>query len=120
MTMCCPTLLEVGNNVYAMGSGGSSRIRSAVLHGIVYLTDHGLPADEVVSAPRLHVEDGVVHIEVDGRSQAAVQALRASPWQVRTCTGANMFFGGLHLVGRGHGGFTGAGDPRRSGAYGST
>ena len=120
MTMCCPTLLEVGNDIFAMGSGGSSRIRSAVLHGIVYLTDHGLPADEVVAAPRLHVEDGVVHIEADGRSQAAIQALRASPWQVRTFTGANMFFGGLHLAGRVHTGFTGAGDPRRSGAFAST
>ncbi len=120
MTMCCPTLLEVGGDIFAIGSGGSSRIRSAVLHGIVYLTDHGLPAAEVVSAPRLHVEDGVVHIEIDGRSQASIQALRASPWQVRTFSGANMFFGGLHIAGQERDGFTGAGDPRRSGAFGST
>jgi gamma-glutamyltranspeptidase/glutathione hydrolase len=118
MTMCCPTLLELGNGIYAMGSGGSSRIRSAILHGIVYLTDHGLPPEEVVGAPRLHVEDGVAHVEVDGRSPATIQALRASPWQVRTFSGANMFFGGLHLVGQDFGRFTGAGDPRRSGAYG--
>ncbi len=118
MTMCCPTLLELGHGIFAMGSGGSSRIRSAILHGIVHLTDHGLPADEVVGAPRLHVEDGVAHVEIDGRSPATIQALRASPWQVRTFTGANMFFGGLHLVGQELGGFTGAGDPRRSGAYG--
>ncbi len=118
MTMCCPTLLQLGDAVYGMGSGGSSRIRSAILHGIVYLTDHGLSPDEVVQAPRLHVEDGVAHVEVDGRSPATIQALRSGPWQVRPFTGANMFFGGLHLAGHDRSGFSGAGDPRRSGAYG--
>ena len=119
MTMCCPTLLELGGSVFGMGSGGSSRIRSAVLHGIVYLTDHGLAPEEAVSAPRLHVEDGVAHVEVDGRSPATIQALRAGPWQIRTFTGANMFFGGLHIAGLDRGVFSGAGDPRRSGAYGT-
>ena len=32
--------------------------------------------------------------------------------------GPNMFFGGLHLAGIERGRFTGAGDHRRSGAYG--
>jgi len=118
MTMCCPTLLGLGDGIFAMGSGGSSRIRSAILHGVVYLTDHGLSPDETVRAPRVHVEDGVAHVEADGRPSGTVQALRASPWQVRRFTGANMFFGGLHIAGRDHHGFSGAGDPRRSGAYG--
>lgn len=118
MTMCCPTLLDLGGAIYGMGSGGSSRIRSAVLHGVVYLTDHGLDPTEAVSAPRLHVEDGVAHVEIDGRAPATVQALRAGPWQVRTFTGANMFFGGLHIAGLDRGTFTGAGDPRRTGAFG--
>ena len=119
MTMCCPTLLTLGDSIFGMGSGGSSRIRSAVLHGIVYLTDHGLGPSEVVAAPRLHVEDGVAHIEVDGRSAAHIQAIRSGPWQVRTFTGANMFFGGLHIAGLDRSGFSGAGDPRRSGAFGT-
>ena len=118
MTMCCPTLLDLGEGVYAMGSGGSSRIRSAILHGVVYLTDHGLSPDETVRAPRVHVEDGVAHVEADGRPTGTVQALRASPWKVQRFVGANMFFGGLHIAGRDRHGFSGAGDPRRSGAYG--
>lgn len=119
MTMCCPTLVEVGGGVFAMGSGGSSRIRSALLHGIVALTDHGMAPDEIVSSPRVHVEDGVAHLEVDGREPATVQALRASPWQVRQYRGANMFFGGLHVAGVDRSGFSGAGDARRSGACGT-
>lgn len=118
MTMCCPTLVDLGGSVFGMGSGGSSRIRSAILHGIVFLTDHALSAEEAVVAPRVHVEDGIAHLETDGRLSATVQAMRASPWQVRQFTGHNMFFGGLNIAGLDRSGFQGAGDPRRSGAYG--
>ncbi|MEC8422572.1 MAG: gamma-glutamyltransferase, partial [Myxococcota bacterium] len=72
MTMCCPTILEIGDQVYVMGSGGSSRIRSAVLHGIVYLTDHGMAPDQVVLAPRAHVEDGVLLLETNNRPRGTV------------------------------------------------
>lgn len=119
MTMCCPVLLELGNDtLYALGSSGSSRIRSALLHGIVCLTDHGMHPEEVVEMPRVHVEDGVVHIEIDGRPNGTREALSASPWQFREFSGASVFFGGLHIAGRSQGRFLGAGDPRRSGDYG--
>ncbi len=118
MTMCCPTIVEIGDEVYVMGSGGSSRIRSAILHGIVYLTDHGMSPDQVVAAPRAHVEEGVLHLETEGRPPGAVQAARTWQPQLRAFTGSNMFFGGLHMAGCSPRGFSGAGDQRRSGAFG--
>lgn len=119
MTMCCPTLLSIGGDtLYALGSSGSSRIRSAILHGVVCLTDHAMHPEEVVGLPRVHVEEGVVHIEIDGRPNGTREALSASPWQFREFAGSNVFFGGLHIAGVSQGRFLGAGDPRRSGDYG--
>jgi gamma-glutamyltranspeptidase/glutathione hydrolase len=119
-TMCSPTLLRHGNHHYALGSGGSSRIRSAILHGAVYLLDHGMHPSAAVQAPRAHVEFGHLHVETDGRPAACMDALAsASPLPVRSFEGANMFFGGLHIAGAVNGSFVGAGDPRRSGSFGS-
>ena len=120
MTMCCPTILEVGGNTYVMGSGGSSRIRSAVLHGVVYLTDHGLDAAQAVAAPRCHVEGGQLYAETADRPPGALEALAAGNPGMRRFEGRNMFFGGLHMVGVGPAGFSGAGDARRSGTFGVT
>ena len=118
LTMCCPSLLDVGGTFYAMGSGGSSRIRSAILHGVVYLTDHGLDPVRAVAAPRCHVEWGALHVEADHRPPGTLEALAAGNPNLRRFDGANMFFGGLHVAGVGADGFTGAGDRRRSGTFG--
>lgn len=120
MTMCCPAIVEIGDEVFVMGSGGSSRIRSAVLHGIVYLTDHGMSPDQAVRAPRAHVEDGVLLFETDNRPPGTVDAVRAHTQGAKEFAAANMFFGGLHMAGAGPRGFSGAGDHRRSGAFGKT
>jgi gamma-glutamyltranspeptidase/glutathione hydrolase len=118
MTMCCPTLIEVGGAVHALGSAGSSRIRSAILHGIVLLTDFGLPADEVVNTPRCHVEDGTLFLEAEGTPPRVVEAMNTLQWRLRTFDSFNLFFGGLNVAtGEGRS-FSGGGDPRRSGAVG--
>ncbi len=101
-----------------MGSGGSSRIRSAILHGLVNLVDHGLDPEEVVTSPRAHVEEGVLYLETDGRPRATLDALRSSPFEVRAFPAPNMFFGGLQLAGGQGRQFMGAGDPRRAGVFG--
>ena len=119
VTMCCPTILQRGDDVFALGSGGSSRIPTAVLHGTIYLVDHRMTAAEAVAGPRTHLEEGTLHVESDGRSAETMAAVEASCPDVVRFDGPNMFFGGLHLAGIEDGQFTGAGDHRRSGAYGS-
>ena len=118
-TMCCPTIASRNQDqVYVMGSGGSSRIRSAVLHGIVYLADHAMTAPQMVQAPRAHVEFGHLHVEADGRPSGAMESLAAhSPMPLKRFDGPNMFFGGLHVAGSQGKQFVGAGDPRRSGRF---
>lgn len=119
LTMCCPTLLDRPNaaggvDTWVMGSGGSSRIRSALLHGVVYTIDHDLPADAVVAAPRAHLEGGTLRYETIGRG-ADLQVAHADAIAFEA---PGLFFGGLHIAGTVDGGFVGAGDARRSGESG--
>ncbi|MDG1482118.1 MAG: gamma-glutamyltransferase [Myxococcota bacterium] len=117
MTMCCPTLLELDDQVLVMGSGGSSRIRSAVLHGLVYLTDHRMTPSEAAAAPRAHVDGKVTSIEAEGRPEGTRELLSEALDEVRWFDGSNMYFGGLNIAGSSDAGFIGAGDARRSGCF---
>jgi len=119
ITMCCPSIIERGHDVFALGSGGSSRIPTAVLHGALYLIDHHLSAAEAVAGPRTHLEAGQLHVESDGRSAATIAAVEGAWPDLIRFDGPNMFFGGLHMAGIERGAFTGAGDHRRSGSYGT-
>ncbi len=136
-TMCSPSLLEInhpyqGVQGYMLGSGGSSRIRSIIAHGIMYLSQ-GLLAlgddlDQVVKAPRIHCEDNKLRIETFQRSaniieqvgvyleQNAKQDSTQELPELIAFDDLNLFFGGLHLTSGGIHGLGGAGDPRRSGA----
>jgi gamma-glutamyltranspeptidase/glutathione hydrolase len=118
ITMCCPSMIERGDEIFALGSGGSSRIPTAILHGTLYLIDHALSVSETVAAPRTHLEAGTLHVESDGRQEATMQTAQSTWPDLIRFDGPNMFFGGLHMVGHTADGFTGSGDHRRSGAYG--
>jgi len=116
-SMMAPTVvLRDGRPEIAIGSAGSNRIRSAILQTILGIEDHGLPAQEAVSAPRIHVEEGQVDAEpgVDG---AALDLLEQAGWTVRRWSELNLFFGGVQAVARNPdtGRLTGGGDPRRGG-----
>jgi gamma-glutamyltranspeptidase / glutathione hydrolase len=116
-SMMAPTIiLEPDGTVTALGTGGSNRIRTAILQVAVNLLDHGMSLEQAVEAPRLHVErDGTISFE-PGLPEAAqaeflAQGDKAHAWPAR-----NLFFGGVHAARRrGHGGLEGAGDPRRQG-----
>ena len=118
ITMCCPVILERPNGtVIAFGSGGSSRIPTAIVHGASYIVDYGWDLADAVRGPRTHLGDGRLHIESEGREESTM-ALAKDRWpdHVRF-DGPNMFFGGLHTAAFGPGGFAGSGDLRRSGEY---
>jgi gamma-glutamyltranspeptidase/glutathione hydrolase len=96
-----------------MGSGGSNRIRSAILQTIVNVLDHGMEIDAAVRAPRVHVEDGVVYAE-PGIDLAGIEHAGHGIARFRAL---NLFFGGVHAVQRDPAGaLVGGGDPRRGGA----
>ena len=116
-SMMSPTVvLSDGAPEIAIGSAGSNRIRSAILQTVLGVIDHGLPAQDAVSAPRLHVEQGEVDAE-PGVDEAALERLEGTGWVVRRWSERNLFFGGVQAVARnpGTGRLTGGGDPRRGG-----
>jgi gamma-glutamyltranspeptidase/glutathione hydrolase len=116
-SMMSPTVvLSDGEPEIAIGSAGSNRIRSAILQTILHVIDDGMPAQEAVSAPRLHVEEGQVDAE-PGVDAAALERLEQTGWAVRRWSELNLFFGGVQAVARNPdtGELTGGGDPRRGG-----
>lgn len=120
ITMCCPSILETADGrIVALGSGGSSRIPTAVVHGTMYMVDHGWSVTEAVEGPRTHMEGGKLHVESSGRTDATMRSVKRSDESFAQFDGPNMFFGGLHAVSVGPKGFDGCGDKRRSGAYGT-
>jgi gamma-glutamyltranspeptidase/glutathione hydrolase len=100
----------------AIGSGGSNRLRTAILQTLSNLIDFGMSVEDAVAAPRIHLERGLVSIE-PGFPEAAVTALSKGYPQYHLWDEINLFFGGTHTVMFDGLDFSGAGDPRRGGAY---
>jgi gamma-glutamyltranspeptidase/glutathione hydrolase len=116
-SMMAPTIiLQPNGTVTAMGTGGSNRIRTAILQVAVNLLDHRMSLDEAIEAPRLHVErDGKTSFE-PGLPEAALTEFLADGDKAQAWPARNLFFGGVHAVRRNAGGSVeGAGDPRRQG-----
>jgi gamma-glutamyltranspeptidase / glutathione hydrolase len=127
-SMMAPTL-AVGRDGarFAIGSGGSNRIRTAVLQVLVNLIDHGMEMAAATGAARLHVEGEVANLEGAGGAEGekdgggwppegsgllAGQGYRTVAWPMH-----NLFFGGVHGVAlAADGTLSAAGDPRRGGA----
>ena len=70
--------------------------------------------DEAIEAPRLHVEG--THLSLEGGLDSTVAEHLENDFEDMTAWDArNLFFGGVHAVGRQNGQLTGHGDSRRDG-----
>ena len=114
-SMMAPTLVESPGQHLALGSGGSNRIRSAVVQSIDHLVRPGLSPEAAVAAPRLHVEGERLSLE-GGFSPETVAVLEGAFDDIEHWGRANLFFGGVHVAGERDGRFIAAGDPRRGGS----
>jgi gamma-glutamyltranspeptidase / glutathione hydrolase len=111
-------LLDAAGGVTALGSGGSNRIRTAMLQALLNLLAFDMRLEEAIAAPRLHIEDEKLSLE-PGFSEANVDCLARIFAEVERWPGKNMFFGGVHAARRsGVGALDGAGDERRGGVVG--
>jgi gamma-glutamyltranspeptidase/glutathione hydrolase len=117
-SMMAPTLaLDNDGGIIALGSGGSNRLRTAILQVLVRLLDYAASVEAAVHGPRIHVENGVVHVE-PGFAEGALDPLADGTWTLKRWPERSMYFGGVHVayarpdrrIVRG------AGDPRRDGA----
>ena len=100
-SMMTPTIFCRGNgDRYLLGSGGSNRIRTALMQVIANLVDFGLPLPEAIAAPRIHLEGEHLSLELASEWAESTQNwliqnhAHATPWPSRS-----LFFGGVHAVG---------------------
>jgi gamma-glutamyltranspeptidase/glutathione hydrolase len=117
-SMMSPTVvLRDGKLEAGLGSGGSNRIRAAILQTIMRLVCDGLDAKAAVNAPRVHFESGAIQAE-PGIDEAALRRLEDRGYEVVRWPDRNVFFGGVHAVARdpASGELMGGGDTRRGGA----
>ena len=114
-SMMAPTLIEQGNDRrLALGSGGSNRIRTAILQVISNLLDFHDDVSEAVHRPRLHFERGVFSAECE-LAVASLAALKDHLGELHQWPERNLFFGGVHVVEQNGGRLSAAGDTRRGG-----
>ncbi len=115
-SMMAPTALVADDGRLAvLGSGGSKRIRTAILQVLVNLLDHRMSLSEAIAAPRLHLEGEHLNWEA-GLPQETVKALAEDFPEHTAWPSRNMYFGGVHAVIReANGDLHGVGDPRRAG-----
>ncbi len=113
-SMMAPTLMRRDRTLRALGSGGSNRIRSAILQVLVNLVGFDMAPEAAVAAPRLHLEGALMNLE-EGYPQEAQDAVLAAHPEHRLWPQGNLFFGGVHVAEVTDGHPAGAGDPRREG-----
>jgi gamma-glutamyltranspeptidase/glutathione hydrolase len=116
-SMMSPTIiLKDGQPQVVLGSGGSNRIRTAILQVISNLIDFGQSVKEAVESPRVHWENNTFSVEPPHR-RSEIDRLKLPVLTERVLwEKQNMFFGGVNGVSRkSDGEFEGAGDPRRAG-----
>jgi gamma-glutamyltranspeptidase/glutathione hydrolase len=117
-SMMAPTLFQKNNQtVGALGSGGSNRIRSAIVQAISNYVDFGMSPYDCVNSPRIHWENN--HLDVEpGYDLEIVEKLELPGDSEKIYwTAKNMYFGGVHAVFKDKSGnLEAAGDRRRVGA----
>ena len=114
-SMMSPGMLMKGDgSCIALGSGGSNRIRSAILQVVSALVDSGISLESAIQRPRVHFEQNRLNIEA-GFSETTVSRLREAFDQLECWPDLNLYFGGVHAVASNSVGFDAYGDPRRGG-----
>ena len=116
-SMMAPTIVLKNNQPeIVLGSGGSNRIRTAILQVISNIIDFKMSVDVAVNSPRVHWENNIFNIEPEFSEEEIKKIALPSTNQLVLWEQKNMFFGGVHTVmENAEGLIEGAGDQRRSG-----
>lgn len=120
-SMMAPTIVLKDNKPeIVLGSGGSKRIRTAILQVISNILDFRMSAKEAVDSPRVHWENDVFHVEPGFSQEEVNQITLPTDKQLVYWQAKNLFFGGVHtVVQTSDGGIEGASDQRRDGGVAS-
>jgi len=108
-----PTVARSADSVLAIGSPGADRITSAIHQVLVNVLQFGMPLDEAIRQPRLHVDMSGESVRLMAESGLD---LPPADLPVRQFDGINMYFGGVGAARYSDTiGFEVAADPRREG-----
>ena len=117
-SMMAPTIILQDNHPkFVLGSGGSNRIRTAILQIISNLIDFQMDSSLAVESPRIHWENNVFHSEPIATSEVFDNLNLPNASNVVLWPEKNMFFGGVNAVEVRANNFVGVGDSRRMGAF---
>ena len=94
-----------------LGSGGSNRIRSAVVQVILNYIDKGIGIEEAILSPRIHLEGNKLYYE-PGYAYDISNGYFPNNISLHPFEQKNLFFGGINAVTL----TDGFSDPRRGGA----
>ncbi|MFE1747550.1 gamma-glutamyltransferase [Coleofasciculus sp. H7-2] len=116
-SMMTPTIVLKNNQPeIVLGSGGSNRIRTAILQVISNIIDFQMDVDTAVNNPRVHWENDIFNLEPGFSEEELKKLMLPGSNELVFWKQKNMFFGGVHSVMENSQGLiTGAGDRRRSG-----
>jgi gamma-glutamyltranspeptidase/glutathione hydrolase len=111
-SMMAPSIcFDQGRTRLVVGSAGSARLRGAIMQVVVNVLARGLDVRAAVDAPRVHLDEGLVHAE-KGAEVRGLESEGLVEWKAQ-----NLFFGGANAVEvLPVGSLAAAGDPRRGGA----
>ena len=123
MTMCTPTIVKTADDLTVMGSGGSTRIRTAILHGILDILQSDRSLEQAIRKPRIHVEPKLIQLELHDQPKDLLLRIQSQKdfqgHKIEFFDEPSMFFGGLHTAQRKYDKngqtFQAHGDPRRDG-----
>ncbi len=105
-SMISPSVIvKDGKPEMVLGSGGSNRIRSAIIQVIIHYLYHGCSLEDSIEKSRIHVEGKTIHTE-PGLSLVLPRGYHQHSWSEH-----NMFFGGVNAVTHN----SAVGDSRRGG-----
>ena len=112
-SMMLPTMvMKDGRVEYVLGSGGSKRIRTAILQVLINIIDFNYPLNKAVETCRVHFEDGIAQVEPEVPVDIINKLKRH--YRINRWNKKNMYFGGVHCVNRD---MEGWGDSRRGGVF---
>lgn len=95
-SMMSPTLI-LGEQQYALGTGGSNRIKTTVFQVINHLLNHEKILKHAIEAPRMHYENGHLDIEPGFSSESLSQLKKLNPIHTEWHN-HNLYFGGVNAV----------------------
>ena len=110
-TMIAPSIIMQDKRPFILlGSGGSNRIRSAIVQVILNCIVKGKALEEAILSPRIHLEGNQLYFEPDINisSNGVPDHISLHPFEEK-----NLFFGGVNAVTL----TEGASDLRRGGTF---